>query len=220
MVVLLLLQEVLLFDLLSSLVTSSCALSLLFVSPQIKLIHSGDAAEIYLTRKVFFPSGSVSAVLGSYPFIRFSSRRETEILFHLAVKYVSWNPQTLADQTNLGLNIWLLQNSTEVKGSPSYEHNLELWLLHFWTVKLSPCILSYKYFLLHYDSNTFLLLVKICIHPIGVTSSAWNLGRSQDTNNVLWEIVIYLYTGYTCFKKAYNAVFSFCHIPYSFHTIT
>lgn len=54
MVLLLLLQEVLLFNPLSSLVTSSCALSLLCVSPQTKLIHSGDAVKM-LARKIFFP---------------------------------------------------------------------------------------------------------------------------------------------------------------------
>lgn len=136
MVVLLLLQEVLLFDLLSSLVTSSCASSLLWVSLQTKLIHSADAAKIQLTRKIFFPLDLSPEVLGWYPFIRFSSTRETEMLFHLAVIYVSCNPWTSVIQTNLDLNIWPLQNSTKVKGSPSHVHDLELWLLHFLNSKM------------------------------------------------------------------------------------
>lgn len=54
MVLMLLLQEVLLFYLLSSLVTSFCAVFLLCVSPQTKLFHSADAAKRHLARKVFF----------------------------------------------------------------------------------------------------------------------------------------------------------------------
>lgn len=64
MVLLLLLQEVLLFDQLSSLATSSCASSLLCVSTQTKLIHSADAAKTHFTRKRFLPSGSVSCSFG------------------------------------------------------------------------------------------------------------------------------------------------------------